>query len=490
MESGRYQAPVTKAVPTWLLAAALATIGAAAYANSFKGVLIGDDVQAIADNVTIRSLATAFSPPADTTVAARPIANLTFAINYAIAGGTADLTSYHAFNLAIHLLTAILLFGLIRRTLESPGLKTRGSILVAFAVAAIWVVHPLHTQAVTFLAQRVEALMGLFYVGTIYCVVRAAETNFRSQVWTVAAIVLCVLGMATKETMIGAPIIAALWIWLCWPQEPLMGKPRTLLIGLAATMVIAIVLAAQGARRGSAGFGVGGWTSMTYLRTQAGVIVHYIQLAFWPHPLVFQYSWLPAESWREVLPQTLLLAAIEIATIIAIVRRKPIALLGAWFILILAPSSSIVPVATEVAAEHRMYLPLAAIVMAVVLGLSALWRSLKLPVRLAPAIAGTALVVVCMALGVTTFNRNRVYASAETLASDVVTNRPDNAQARLTYGSFLVESKRFAEAEPHLRKALELPLPPSTSEATLRSLARFNLGLALMSQGKSADAAA
>ena len=157
-----------------------------------------------------------------------------------------------------------------------------------------------------------------------------------------------------------------------------MERPRGLLIGLAATMLIAIALAMQGARTGSAGFGAGGWTSMMYLRTQAGVIVHYMQLAFWPQPLVFQYGWLPAESWRAVWQPATLLAVMALATVVALIRRQPLGLLGAWFFLILAPSSSIVPVATEVAAEHRMYLPLVAIIMAVVVGLVALWRLLRL----------------------------------------------------------------------------------------------------------------
>jgi len=81
-----------------------------------------------------------------------------------------------------------------------------------------------------------------------------------------------------------------------------------------------------------------------------------------------------------------------------------------------------------------------------------------------------------------------VYASAEAIAADTVRNRPENAQAQLTYGTFLVDSRRFDEAEPHLRKALELPLPPSTPEATARSLAHFYLGLALAPQQKSSEA--
>lgn len=477
-------------IAPWLASVAVVVAGLLAYSNSFKGVLIGDDEAAIAQNTTIRSLsATVFHPPADTTVAARPVANLTFAINYALAGGTTNLWTYHAFNLVIHLLTALFLFGLIRRTLESPALRGAfnggsTSLGLALAVSAVWVAHPLHTQAVTFLAQRVEALMGLFYVATIYCVVRAAESGFRSQAWVAAAIVVCALGMGTKETMITAPAVAALWVWICWPDERLLGRPRTLLLGLAVTMAIAIALAMQGARSGSAGIGAGGWTSLSYLRTQAGVIVHYIRLAFWPHPLVFQYGWLPAASWSAVLPQVLLLAALAIGTVLALVRRQPIGLAGAWFFLILAPSSSIIPVSTEVAAEHRMYLPLAAILAVLIVGI---WIVVRSKAMRSAVLAISA--ILCVALGVATFERNAVYASAESIAADVVQVRPENAQAQLTYGTYLVGAHRYGEAEPHLRTAATLPLPPSTDESKMRSLAHLYLGMALLGEDKTGEGA-
>jgi tetratricopeptide (TPR) repeat protein len=299
------------------------------------------------------------------------------------------------------------------------------------------------------------------------------------------AIVACALGMGTKETMIGAPLVAAAWLWLCWPDETLTGRPRALLIGLGATMVIAIGLAIGGARSGSAGFGAGGWTSMGYLQTQAGVIVHYIRLAFWPNPLVFQYSWLPAESWRAVMPQAILLVTLAAATVTALVRRWPIALAGLWFFVILAPSSSIIPISTEVAAEHRMYLPLVAVIAVVVL-------SLRYLARLAGSVgasfidrAGTAaLILVVLMLALTTIDRNRAYASAETMAADTVRNRPRSANAQLVYGTVLVDQKRFAEAETHLREAAVLPIPPSTDASKMRSLAHFYLGLALVAQQK------
>ncbi len=490
----------------WLFACVLIAIGLWSYSNSFAGVLVGDDDAAIAQNVSIRSLwppTGPLMPPKDTTVAARPVANLTFAINYALASGTTDVWGYHAFNLIVHLLAGLGLFGVVRRTLLSPPLRDRfasASMPLAFSVAAIWIAHPLHTQAVTFVVQRVESLMGLFYLATLYCAIRAAETDFSDRRWTIAAITACALGMGTKESMISAPLMVALWIWICRPDVALFGKPRTLLIGLAATMVIAVALAATEARTGSAGFGVKGWTWWSYLRTQAGVIVHYLRLAFWPRPLIFQYGWLPAESWGAVMPQIVLLGSLAVATVVALVRRMPVGLIGAWFFLILAPSSSILPISTEVAAEHRMYLPLAAVIAAVVLQSGILFSARKATENLSKNAKNEAekripdwsffvvVAAVVVPLALATRDRNRVYASAESIAADVVQHRPENAQAQLTYGSYLIGVKRFAEAETHLRAATTLPLQPSTDESKSRSLAHLYLGMALLPQGKVDDA--
>jgi tetratricopeptide (TPR) repeat protein len=477
----------------WALALILAIAAIAAYSNSYRGTLIGDDDAAIARNESIRSIGTAFAPPADTTVAGRPVANLTFAINYAIAGGTGDLSGYHTVNLAIHVLAGLLLFGVVRRTLTSPALRARfGDVAtpLAFAIGLIWIVHPLNTQAVTFVVQRVESLMGLFYLATLYCAIRAAETDHARPSWIAGAIIACALGMATKETMVGAPIVVALWLWICWPGTRVIGKPLRLLPGLALTWVIVIAIAMTAVRSQSAGFDVGGWTPLLYLRTQAGVIVHYLSLAFWPSPLVFQYGWLPAASWSAVLPQAALLVALGVATLIALVKRAPIGLLGAWFFLILAPSSSLLPVVTEVAAEHRLYLPLAAIVAAVVLAVVALARRATVSGPVARATGWAAVILVAVLLGRATYARNRVYERPEAMALDVVTSRPQNAQAQLAYGIYLAGQKQFAAAESHLRAAASLPLPPSTDEATSRSVAHLYLGLALSSQKKFDDAAA
>ena len=382
-------------VPIRVLAAVLVVAGFGAYATSFAGVFIGDDTDAIVLNQNLKSLSPlskAMTAPADTTLAGRPIATLSFAINYAMAPSSArdameprpgagpddpfyrNVWGYHATNLLIHVLAGLALFGVVRRSLTVPALRDRfggASTSLAFGVALLWLVHPLHTDSVTFLVQRVESLMGLFVLATLYCAIRAVETTGtagttgNALVWSAAAVAACALGMGTKEVTFAAPILVAAWIFLFRPDLKLWESPRWLMLGLASTWIIlAALLLTQNSRSLSVGFGIGGWTWWLYLRTQAAVIVHYLRLVFWPHPLVFHYAWLPAGSWLEVLPQILLLATLGLGTLWAFIRRQPVAFFGVWFFLILAPSSSILPIASEVAAEHRMYLPLAAVISA------------------------------------------------------------------------------------------------------------------------------
>jgi hypothetical protein len=164
----------------------------AVYYNSFSGPFVLDDPLAITENPTIRHFGSALSPPIDSTAGGRPVVNLTFVLNYALGG--MNVWGYHAFNLLVHMLAGLTLFGIVRRTLlerptsnveyptpksnQSPhqirraifqGLSSADTTLQALAVAVIWIVHPLQTEAVTYISQRAESLMGLFYLLTLYC---------------------------------------------------------------------------------------------------------------------------------------------------------------------------------------------------------------------------------------------------------------------------------------------------------------------------------
>ena len=153
-------APPPKLSPrgVWLRAALLVLAGAAVYANALSGPFVLDDQDTIVVNQQIRQLwppSVVLFPALELPVAGRPAVNVSFALNYALGG--LDVRGYHLVNIAIHVACALLLFGIVRRTLNLPSLRdrfgTRATDL-AFAVALIWLVHPLMTDAVDYITQR------------------------------------------------------------------------------------------------------------------------------------------------------------------------------------------------------------------------------------------------------------------------------------------------------------------------------------------------
>ena len=176
----------SKAVPfagLLLVAVTLAT-----YWNSLNVPFFFDDPIGILDNPTIRKLGDigqVLSPPRNGSgVTGRPVVNLSLALNYAL-GGT-SVTGYHLANILFHASAGLLLFGCIRRTLaNSPRLQRCRSLAfpLAFSTAALWLLHPLQTESVTCVIQRTELLVGLFYLLTLYCFIRASEQSSRG--WSV-----------------------------------------------------------------------------------------------------------------------------------------------------------------------------------------------------------------------------------------------------------------------------------------------------------------
>jgi hypothetical protein len=313
--------------PSWAIVTSIAlisAIGLYAYAGSFRGLFVLDEKSAIVENPNIRSLRTSFTAPPQVGLGGRPVVSFSFALNYALAPAEGrdaftppppgfpeeatrlffrNLWGYHAANLAIHILTAMAIFGTARRTFGGTRLRGEfGSAAtpLAFCLAALWVAHPLNTGSITYVAQRVESLMGLFYAATLYFAVRAWDGP-RAGLWSAAAVATCALGMGTKEVMVSAPITVALYDFVFRAGEAggvaAVWKRRwRLYAGLAATWVLLAVFVATTTRSASVGFFLKGWTPWIYLQTQAGVIVHYLRLVVAPWPLVLDYEWPAATS--------------------------------------------------------------------------------------------------------------------------------------------------------------------------------------------------
>ena len=446
-----------------------------AYANAWRTPFLFDDRPSILENPTIRELGLAmFTPPNDSglTVSGRPVLNISFALNRALGGES--VVGYHAVNIAVHLLAGLVLFGLVRRTLARPGVAPRlasAAVPIATATAALWLWHPLQTESVTYIVQRAESLMALFYLFTLYAALRAAEYHEQNaptlhRRWTVLAVLACALGMGTKEVMVSAPLLALFYdrTFLAGSFRAAWQARRGLYLALAATWVLLIGLViSTGNRGGTAGVGsgIGMWD---YTLTQARAIIHYLRLSLWPEPLIFDYG-TAVITWTEALPYAVGLLTLIALTLWATVRRPALGFVGVLFLASLAPTSSFVPVSTQTMAEHRMYLPLAAVAVFVAVGALHFFGR--------RALGGLALAALLLA-GLT-FARNRDYRTELGLWRDTVRKLPTSTRAHASVGAALFREERFAEAVAAFELALSLDPRDAGAHANLgNTLLRLN----------------
>ena len=457
--------------------------GLLAYHNSFFGPFVFDDVFHITENSHIRRL----WPPWDVlSHSSRPVVHLSLAVNYALGG--INPWGYHLFNVVVHILAGLTLYGVVRRTFLSEPLRpTFGGAAssLAGAITLIWLVHPLQTESVTYTIQRGESLMSLFYLLTLYGVIRSDDAS-RENWWRIGAVVSCALGMACKPVMVTAPLVALLYdrTFLVKSWRDVVQRRGWLYAGLAASWLLLPPLLANAPTewKASAGFEFQGIPPLQYARMESVAILHYLRLAFWPHPLCLDYGW--GYHWQvvagagDVLPDVIVVVALLAGTVWAWNRKPALGFLGAWFFLILAPTSSFMPIADPIA-EHRMYLPLAAVVTGVVVVAFVLGKRF-LRNQSGSVLGWVACGFVVVALAVLTIQRNRDYISDIALWDDTVAECPQNPRAHHNLGFALAQIGKIQEAIGQYEQALRIK--PDYVDA------HHNLGFALAQIGKIQEA--
>jgi Flp pilus assembly protein TadD len=439
------------ALPRWPFAA-IAIAGVLAYVNALGHPFVFDDPGTVLENPTLRTIAASLGGgPAQSPTAGRPIANLTFAVNYLFG---VDPWAYHAVNLAVHIACALVLFALLRRVMRLPlaaAWSEGWDTSIAAAVALIWVVHPLNSEIVNYVTQRTEALMALAFLTTLYCGVRAidAPRPFR---WQAASVIACALGMACKESMVTAPVMMLL-LDATFTRSGFVAavQRRAGYYGaLFSTWIVLALLIVEGPRWRSAGFS-SGLSPWTYLLNQPTMIVRYLRLVFIPAGLVLDYGEPVSRSFASVWPPATLVVLLLAGTVAAWRTAPTLAFFATWFFVTLAPSSSILPIATEVGAERRMYLPLAGVLMVLVLaGVRVLLRS---DARSRTTLAGTGIAAVCLVLAALTIARNREFTTTVGVWQTVVDRWP-TGRAHHNLGIALVAAGRRSEGIEEYRRAL------------------------------------
>jgi len=414
-----------------LLLVALAVV----YANSFAGVFLYDDFVDVVGDPRVRH---GFSSLPEFLGHTRPLVRYTFAINWAL-GGDAPF-GYHAVNLAIHAAATLLLFGLARTTLLLDSMRGRydgRAEPIAFVIALLWGVHPLQTESVTYVTQRYESLASLFYLLTVYAFARSttsAAAPERGAAWRWLSVLACALGMLCKEVAATAPLVVLLYdrLFVAGSWGEIAARRGRYYVALAATWLLLVpsLLLVTRRSRDWVGFHLG---TGTYLRNQPDVILRYLRYCFVPVPQCLDWGLQPAPRLIDTLPATAVVIAAGLATLVGIVRHRPVAWLAAAFFLILSPTSSVLPLG-ELANEHRMYLASAAVIAGVVLGGDAILRRLARrdgPGSRRAAVAATCLVAaVAVVFGLLTIRRNALYASSLAIWADNARVVPTSATAQ------------------------------------------------------------
>jgi len=490
----------------WISALCLAGIvvlGVLGYSNSFDVPFVFDDRFWIVDNPTVQNMRSA-QDLVDVYwgVPNRIVGILTLVLNYRLGG--LDVAGYHAFNLGVHIATALLVFALVRLTFLAPRMRAsalRGrDRLVAFASAAIFVAHPIQTQAVTYIVQRFTSLATFFFVlaMVIYAWWRTREGGAPTG-WPVrfavglAMVATILLAMKSKEIAFTLPFCVLLY------EVVFFGLPQRAQMPFLVLVLATIPVIPLSHVRGGVTIADAISTAATvpadappvgrieYARTQVPVVGRYLSLLVWPrgqnidHDVQAVASLLEARFLFPLLGLAAL-AAIAVALWRAGANRgsgppDPIALLVAfgvgWFFLALSVESTFIPI-PDVIAEHRVYLPSVGFAMAVAAGLC--WAAARALPGKGAAVGALVASAMGLSMAWATFQRNELWRDEVRLWEDAAAKSPRKARTHVNVASALARRGQADAAIQRYRIAIALdPYDPEV---------RNNMGIACFKTGR------
>lgn len=441
--------------------------GGALYAHTLHAPFYLDDEYAIAQNPLVKDLSGAFAKVFDR----RGLSILTFAINYRL--HELNVAGYHLANIAIHLAAASVALLLLRRVFpDRPYLQLFG--------ALVFVAHPLQTQGVTYLVQRMTSLSALLFLTAVYLFVRARESMaagaaVRDPVhlgWYAGGVLAGGLAILAKENAVVLPLALLLFahLFLCGSDRrwrPLLVYTAPFFV-LPAIAVVAYLVApaALGVKLNTTGHSgllrsMEGNSPLNYLATQGEVLWIYIRMLFLPygqaldhgHPVARGLLTLkPIAGWAGL---SLLFALGWVLR-----RRQPAIAFGiGWFFLGLAVESSVIPLDTMF--EHRLYLPM--------FGFAALAAAL-LALLPRPSWRLAAGVAVVLVLAILTWQRNTLWSDPIALYEDNLRVAPDNERVYFNLGQKYIEAGLWDDGELLIRESIAMNPARQFGYAALKEL--------------------
>jgi protein O-mannosyl-transferase len=470
----------------------------AAYARGMNGDFEFDDPHTVQFNRSIRHLGNFFTSSAilDAIHGKRVLTDFTFALDYRLAG--LDPFAFHATNLAIHLVVTLLVFFFTRQVLALSGHVGRD--LLALAVAAVFALHPLQTQSVIYVSQRAESLASGLYLGSLLLLLRAEKRGRCTSgvAFYAFSFALFALGLSAKLIVATLPVAYLLLGLLHGPHGHLVRPARSrgaMAVPFLAYALFATTSTVVDLKGEDAGFLIPFLPPGRYFLTQLHVVVTYLRLLFWPTGQNVDWDFPLARGLTDpaVLGSGLFLVVLLVGTGILFVRCRSrgdgtgtagrLAGFGVtWFFLLLAPTSSVVPLA-DVLMEHRIYLASWGIFLATAVLADSVSERLVRPKR--PLPLAVAAVCLCVGLASATYLRVGLWQSKLTLWSDCVAKSPRKARAHLGLGNGLGKDGNLSQAVEEFRTALDLA---KTGPRWLRQEICGKLGTALLLLGRAQEA--
>jgi tetratricopeptide (TPR) repeat protein len=453
------------------------------YANTFESPFIFDDTKQIRENPHIRLTQLSLK---DLTAAgfkssrARPIAFISFALNYYF--HQYDPLGYHLVNISIHILAGFILFLFLKTTLTLPSINFRCQYpeVIAFLAALIWLVHPVQTQSVTYIVQRMNSLASTLFIFSfwLYLKGRLVAAGHRRWLWLAGSVLTWLVSLGCKQITVTLPFLVYLYEWYFFQNLSKDWFKRSLkyilLIFLLFAVVALIYLGLNPIEKITSlrDFANNEFTFNERVLTQFRVVIYYISLLLYPNPSRLNLDYDFPLSHSLINPVTTLLSLIVILGLLGLAvllakKERLISLCIIWFFGNLVIESSIIPLA--IIFEHRLYLPS---MLSFLIPIVIAYRYVKLGwLRI------SLFCVVLALFSFWTYDRNRVWESEYTLWSDSVKKSPNKARPHRGLGEALAELDKIDEAIHHYRVALQIR--PDFAEA------HNNLGIVLEKKGQS-----
>ena len=456
------------------------------YSNTLDVPFYFDDHRNIAKNEHIRltrlSLNNLIAAAFDSPLSQRPIANITFALNHYIHGN--DLAGYHVVNILIHVTNGILVYLLVLSILSTPAMGHAykpQSVPIALVGALIWLLHPIQTQSVTYVVQRMNSLATLFYLSSLLLFAKARQTDSRGKgwAWFGGCVIAGILALATKEIAATLPFFILLYEWYFVQDLNTSWLKRHLPHIVAALgLIVFVVFLFMGSNPLAhvlASYTKRDFTLIERVLTQTRVILNYISLLAFPHPsrLTLLHDFHLSSSLISPMSTLFSLFSIFGLLFFGIVTARSARLFSfciLFFFGNLVIESSIIGL--EIIFEHRTYLPSIGFMLAITVILYQLIDSKG--VRIAVL---TSLLVL---LSIGTLKQNQLWGSPALLLENTVKKYPKNARAYNNLANFYFHEEAYEKALENARKALALN-PELTAT-------RVNTGAILARMGKLEEA--